>query len=298
MRDPLLFAFADDLAFARQVAEAAGAELGGLATHAFPDGESYLRMLSDCTTRDVILVCSLNRPNDRVLPLLFLADAARQHGAARVGLVAPYLGYMRQDAEFRPGEAVTARTFGVLLSNAVDWIMTVDPHLHRIRRLSDVYRIPAVTLHATDEIGAWIAARVAKPLVIGPDRESLQWASRIARAASCPYVVLDKVRKGDASVAVSLPDLREFSGSTPVLVDDIISTGRTMAAAISLLRDRGAAAPTCVGVHAVFAERAYETLLEAGAERIVTTNTIRHRSNGIDVAPLIARALRDRTRFD
>ena len=298
MREPLLFAFAEDLPFARQLAAATGAELGELSTHAFPDGESYLRLMTDCAMRDVIIVCSLHRPNPRALPLLFLADAARQHGAARVGLVAPYLCYMRQDTEFRPGEAVTARTFGTLLSNALDWIMTVDPHLHRIRRLSDVYRIPAVTLHATREIGAWIAAHVSKPLVIGPDRESLQWAGRIARQAACPYVVLDKSRQGDASVTVTVPVIEGLGESTPVLVDDIISTGRTMAAAASELRACGSAAPVCIGVHAVFAAEAYETLLEAGASRIVTANTIAHRSNRIDVVPLVARALHDRTRFD
>lgn len=295
---PMLFAFAEDLPLARRLASAADAELGELATHTFPDGETYLRLMTDCAMRDVIIVCSLHQPNARALPLLFLADTARQHDAARVGLVAPYLGYMRQDIEFQPGEAVTARTFGTLFSNAVDWIMTVDPHLHRIRRLSDVYRIPAVTLHATREVGEWIAEHVSTPIVIGPDRESVQWASRIAREAACPYVVLDKVRRGDASVTVSLPDDTRFTSSTPVLVDDIIATGRTMVTAAEQLRARGAAPPVCVGVHAVFVAGAHDALVDAGVSRIVTTNTIEHESNAIDVVPLIAHALHERARFD
>ena len=298
VREPLVFAFDADATFARAVASAGNAELGDLETRAFPDGETYLRLLTDCASRDVVIVCSLHAPNDRALPVLFLADAARQHGAARVGLIAPYLAYMRQDAELRPGEAVTARSFATVLSNALDWIMTVDPHLHRIRRLSDVYRIPAIALYSTHEIAAWIRSNVEKPIVIGPDRESLQWAGRIARESASPYLVLDKVRHDDANVTVSVPNLERFADSTPVLVDDIISTGQTMLAAASHLRRCVALAPVCIGVHAVFADGAYEALMDAGVSRVVTTNTITHRSNAIDIVPLVARALRERTRFD
>ena len=298
MREPLIFAFDQDAGFARAVAACADAELGELVAREFPDGETYLRLMTDCSSRDVVIVGSLHRPNPRVLPLLLLIDAARQHGAARVGLLAPYLAYMRQDREFQPGEAVTARAFARVLSNGIDWIVTVEPHLHRIQRLSDAYPIPAVALRSTGEIGAWIAGHVSKPIVIGPDRESRQWASRIAREAAAPWLVLDKTRQGDTSVTVSVPNLGGHSDCTPVLVDDIISTGRTMMAAVSRLGAAGTPAPVCVGVHAVFADGAYEALMNSGASRIVTTNTIMHPSNGIDVVPLVARALRERTRFD
>ena len=298
MREPLVYAFSDDEAFAQRVAAAAGAELGALAARDFPDGESYLRLMTDCASRDVVIVCSLHHPNVRSLRLLLLADAARQHGAARVGLLAPYLPYMRQDAEFEPGEAVTARSFALLLSNAVDWLVTVDPHLHRVRRLSDIYGIPAVAMTSAREVGEWIAGHVSNPVVIGPDRESAQWAGRIARAAGAPCLVLDKLRLGDANVSVSVPDLSRYPDATPVLVDDIVSTGRTMIAATDLLLACGAPAPLCFAVHAVFADGAYESLLDAGVSQIVTTNTIPHRSNAIDVVPLVARALGERVRCD
>lgn len=292
MHEPLVFALPADAAFAARLAAAAAAEFGHVTAHDFPDGETSVRLATDCSARDVVIVCTLHRPNGLALPLLFLADTARRAGASRVGLVAPYLAYMRQDAEFHPGEAVTARSFAAFVSRSFDWLVTVDPHLHRIGRLSDVYTIPAIALHASSEIGEWIGAQVQSPVVIGPDRESAQWARGIADVAHAPWLVADKVRRGDASVEVAVPGLEEFRGFTPVLVDDIISTGRTMMAAVTHLAERESSQPVCVGVHGIFAQGAYDGLLTVGAARIVTTNTIAHPSNAIDVVPLVARALR------
>lgn len=297
MREPLVLALPADAGFAGRLAEAAGAEFGQLATHEFPDGETSVRLTTHCASRDVIIVCTLHRPNGLALPLLFLADTVRRTGASRVGLVAPYLAYMRQDAEFHSGEAVTARCFASFVSGTFDWLVTIDPHLHRIHRLSDVYTIPAVALHASSDMGAWIAAHVEAPVVIGPDEESAQWARDIATAARAPWLVADKVRRGDASVEVTVPGLEEFRGFTPVLVDDIISTGRTMIAAAAHLTERRSRQPVCVGVHGIFADGAYDDLLAAGAARIVTTNTIPHPSNAIDVVPLLAGALRAQSTF-
>ena len=288
-----MFALPADAAFAKRLAAAAEAEFSEVSTHEFPDGETSVRLTTDCLSRDVVIVCALHCPNGLALPLLFLADTARRAGASRVGLVAPYLAYMRQDAEFHPGEAVTSRSFAAFLSHGFDWLVTVDPHLHRIHRLSDVYTIPAIALHASSEIGEWIAAHVPSPVVIGPDRESAQWARGIAETAGAPWLVADKVRRGDAGVEVTVPRLAQFRDSTPVLVDDIISTGRTMMAAANHLSRRLSRQPVCVGVHGIFAQGAYDGLLAAGAARVVTTNTISHPSNAIDVVPLIASALRD-----
>ena len=287
-----MVALPPDAGFAGRLAEAAEAAFGQLATHEFPDGETSVRLTTDCSSRDVIVVCALHRPNGLALPLLFLADTVRRAGASRVGLVAPYLAYMRQDTEFHTGEAVTARSFAAFLSRTFDWLVTIDPHLHRIHRLSDVYTIPAIALHASPDIGEWIATHVESPVVIGPDEESAQWAREIATAARAPWLVADKVRRGDASVEVTVPGLEEFRGFTPVLVDDIISTGRTMMAAVAHLTRRHSRQPVCVGVHGIFAHGAYNGLVAAGAARVVTTNTIPHPSNAIDVVPLLAQALR------
>ena len=111
---------------------------------------------------------------------------------------------MRQDRRFKPGEAITSRQTAELLSNAFDWLVTVDPHLHRYGSLSEIYRIPTHVVHATPLISKWIREHVANPLIIGPDSESEQWVSAVANDAGSPYSVLEKVRRGDRDVEISV----------------------------------------------------------------------------------------------
>jgi ribose-phosphate pyrophosphokinase len=289
---PLLFALPGNQVLTERLALALDAEVGELSTREFPDCETYIRLETDPAGRDVAVVGTLARPNDKILPMLFVAGAAHQLGAARVGIVAPYLPYMRQDAQFHPGEAVTARLFADVLSLEADWLLTIDPHLHRITRLSEIFHIDTTTVHTTDLLGSWIAAHVSQPLIVGPDDESRQWAADVGAAANAPCVVVHKDRRGDEDVVVTFPDLAEYEGRTPVLVDDIISTGRTMLAALEQLRLRlpGCPAPICVGVHALFGSGVHDALRAAGAARIVTTNSIPHPSNAVDVVPALAEA--------
>ena len=291
---PIVFALPEDWRFAERLAACAGVELGSLAKREFPDGETYLRLNSAVSGRQVAIVCSLHQPNEKILPLLFLADAARSLDAKRVGLVAPYLAYMRQDTRFHTGEAVTSRSFAKLISRAHDWLITIDPHLHRIHQLGDVYMVPSLALHAAADLGRWISRSVEKPVVVGPDQESAQWASAVADAAGAPWTALSKVRHGDHAVDVHIPDFEPFLGHTPVLVDDIISSGQTMVDVIRQLREAGTAPPVCVAVHAVLCRGATEALLAAGASVVVTTNTIAHPTNGIDIVPMLASAVRER----
>jgi ribose-phosphate pyrophosphokinase len=276
--------------FARHLAEAGGWELGQIETRRFPDGETYVRILSDVAARPVDLVCTLARPDDGLLRLLFAADAARSLGASAVTLVAPYLAYMRQDRRFLSGEAVTSKTFARLLSSTFDRLVTVDPHLHRYPALSPLYTIPVTTLHAAPLLAEWIATAVETPLVIGPDEESRQWVSAIAMHIGAPYAVLRKIRRGDRNVEVELPDLSQWIGLQPVLVDDIASSGRTLVEAARQLPLPGLPRPICVVVHGVFAENSYERL-QAVAQRVVSSDSVPHPSNVIPLAPLIASAI-------
>lgn len=292
-----MFGLPENEGFASTLAKRIDGWTGDLDVRHFPDGEWYVRVNTNVEDRDIILVCTLHRPDDDVLPLLFASGSLRDLGAASIGLVAPYLAYMRQDRAFQAGEGVTSAIFARFLSGLFDWLVTVDPHLHRRSSLAEIYRIPAIAVHAAPEIAAWIADSVASPLLVGPDAESAQWAAAVAVAAGAPHVVLEKTRRGDREVEISVPDLDRWRSHTPVLVDDIISTARTMIETVGHLRRAGLPAPVCIGVHAVFANGALDDLVAAGASRIVTCNTIPHPSNAIDVSGSVTRAVRDvRTR--
>lgn len=289
---PVVFAFPGHAGLLRELQAATGAIAGTLVLHRFPDGESYVRLDTPVAGREAVFVCSLDDPDAKLLQLLFAVAAAKDLGAVRAGIVAPYLAYMRQDTRFKPGEAISSATVGKLVSGVADWLITVDPHLHRNASLDAVYAIPSRVVQAAPAISAWIVANVAKPLLVGPDAESGQWVAQVASAVNAPCIVLDKTRHGDRDVTVSMPSAEQFRDRTPVLVDDIVSTAHTMIAAIASLREARLAAPVCIGVHALFADDSYTELQAAGAARIVTCNTVPHVSNAIDVDAAISAAVR------
>jgi ribose-phosphate pyrophosphokinase len=150
----------------------------------------------------------------------------------------------------------------------------------------------AKVLHASSSISAWIKKTIPNPVLIGPDSESEQWVSQVAATAGAPYFVLSKERHGDRNVEISFPETGPFQNLVPVLVDDIISTAHTMIVTVERLRELGFKKPICVGVHAIFADKSFEELRDAGAAQIVTCNTITHISNGIDLSPIIIEALK------
>ena len=287
----MICAFPGNEAFAARLCMELGAEALGLEWRRFPDGESYLRFAQDVGKRDLALVCSLNDPDTKALALLFAARTARDLGAAQIGLVAPYLGYMRQDRRFKDGEAVTSIYFAALISGAFDWLVTVDPHLHRRSSLAEIYSIPTATVAAAPALAQWVRENVAKPLIVGPDAESEQWAAEVASACGAPYVVMSKTRLGDRRVAIESPPLSQWNDRTPVLIDDIISSARTMALAARRIAEQGLAAPLCIGVHGIFSPGALDALHQAGVAKVVTGNTVAHETNAIDLSALAARSI-------
>lgn len=279
----VIIPFPGNESLARGLAAASGGVIVPLEFRHFPDGEMYLRVTEAVEGRVAVVACGLEHPNERVLGLSLLTSTLRDLGATRVLLVSPYLPYMRQDRAFQTGEGVSAAHFARLLSTIIDELVTVDPHLHRIRRLDDIFSIPTHTVRAAPQIATWIAHNIADPVLIGPDVESEQWVARVAALVRCPFLVLEKQRCGDRDVEISISDPALLRGRSPVLIDDIISTGQTMIAATRQVAAFAGRNPVCVGVHAVFAGNAYEELLHAGAGRVVTCNTIPHFTNRIDL---------------
>ena len=288
----LVFELFGHAALADDIARRCGMARGRLLLRRFPDEESYLRYDDDVAERHVVLVSNLGRPDPRIPALVFAAATAKELGARTVTLVAPYLPYMRQDHRFNAGEAITSRIFAHVLSNHIDGLVTMDPHLHRYHSLSQIYNVPSEIAAAAPAVAQWITANVPDAFVLGPDAESEQWVSAVANLARVPWCVSQKTRNGDRDVAVAVPELTAWRNRTPVILDDIISSGSTMMEAVRHLRAAALPAPVCVGVHAVFAGDAHEALLAAGARAVVTTDTLPHPTNAISTAPLLADALR------
>ncbi|MEO7576092.1 MAG: ribose-phosphate pyrophosphokinase [Massilia sp.] len=289
--EPIVFAMPGNEVMADGICRAQGWERGAWETRRFPDGESYVRFQSAIAGRDLVIVCSLADPDRKALALYLAASVARELGCRSVGLALPYLAYMRQDARFQAGEGVTARHFARLLSSVCDALVTVDPHLHRLHRLGEIYSVPARAVKSAPGLAAWIASRIARPLLVGPDEESEQWVAEVAAGIGCPSVLLKKTRTGDRAVSVTVPGIDAWRDRTPVLLDDIASTGRTLMAAAARLREVGAQPPWCVLIHAIFAEQAYEQLLAAGVAGVASTNCVTHPSNCIDMSAALGEAI-------
>jgi ribose-phosphate pyrophosphokinase len=299
---PIIFAFPEYEKFVKQIQDQADQdqtdqnqtnfELGELSIRKFPDGDSLVTLETDVKEKDVVVVCGLDDADSKIMPLMFFAHTAKELGAKSVGLVTPYLGYMRQDQRFNPGEAITSDIFAKFISSFVDSLVTMDPHLHRRKSLDEIYTIPSTVLHATTILSTWIKENVKNPVLVGPDKESRQWVQDVAVKAGAPFMVLKKVRHGDKDVEVSVPEVEQYKSHTPVLVDDIISTARTMIETVNHLNNAGLKPAVCLGIHAIFADNAYASLKNAGVEKIVTTNTISHETNGIDVTSIFADAIK------
>ncbi|MBO6515096.1 MAG: ribose-phosphate pyrophosphokinase [Bacteroidia bacterium] len=284
----ILFGLPGNEKITHRLANHLKAEVGEFVSRKFPDGETYIQVTSDVRNKEVLLVCTLDRPDEKLLPLFFLSKLVKELGAQCTCLIAPYLAYMRQDKRFKPGEAITSKYFGKLVSHFIDNLVTVDPHLHRTDALSKIYDIPSSVLHASNHISTWIKNNVNQPVLIGPDSESEQWVFKVAEGAGSPFTILEKTRFGDRDVQISNPELVGYKNHTPVLVDDIISTARTMIETVGHLKRQDLPPPICIGVHAIFAQNSYQDLLNSGVSQVVTCNTVIHESNRIDLSDLLA----------
>ena len=286
----LLLHFEDETAQAARLAAAAGLGCRLVERHRFPDGELRLRLPSALPPH-VVLLRGLHDPNEKLVELLLAASTARTLGARRITLVTPYLGYMRQDIAFHPGEAVSQRIVGGFLAGLFDAVLTVDPHLHRIARLDEAIPVAqAIALSAAPLLAELAVARRGRPLLVGPDAESAQWVGSAATSFGLDHAVCAKLRRGDHDVDIHLPEA-DFAGRAVVLIDDIASTGRTVALAARQLLAAGAVSVDLAVTHALFAADALEVVRAAGVDEVWSTDCVPHASNAVSVAPLLAQAL-------
>jgi ribose-phosphate pyrophosphokinase len=281
---------------ARRVAKVAGLALVPRTIERFADGETRVRIEGDVEGREVFLVQPTSAPvNDRLMALALLAEAARGAGAARLTAVLPYFGYARQDLRKRPGEARSAQLAARILESAgFDRIVVLEPHS---QGLENAFRIPYTALDADNAVLPLVRKwRLRDLTVVSPDAGGVKRAQRYAAALAAPLAVVAKTRpRADAAVAHSL--LGEVRGRQCLIVDDMASTGGTIATAAQALRGAGAAAVHAFFVHAVMAPGAFERIKKAGVRLIGTTNSVPREGKTprglkiVGVASLLARSL-------
>ncbi len=287
----LLLGFHDYRDQAQRLAKALAIDYAEVAVHHFPDGESKVTLPAELDD-DIIFCRSLDYPNNKLIELFLSCHVARQQGVKHITLVAPYLCYMRQDTDFHPGEAVSQRIIGHWLGELFDTVITVDPHLHRIDNLGQVIlNTETITLSATGLMAEFLNKRPHPPLLLGPDSESEQWVKKIARQNELEWVVAKKERVGDHIVHIKLPE-QDFSDRIVIIVDDVASTGRTIAQAAKELKKAGAQTVDCLITHPLFADDTEQVLANACISHVWSCDSISHNTNVIHLDQLIADAIK------
>jgi ribose-phosphate pyrophosphokinase len=285
-----LLCFEDQREIATGIADLGHLNLEVIVCHRFPDGEIRLRLPPRLPQHAAILR-TLNQPNEKLIELLLAAQTARDLGVRHLTLVAPYLAYMRQDIAFNPGESVSQQIVGRFLAGLFDAVITVDPHLHRVATLQEALPVAtALVLSGAPALSDLIAQRRDAPVLIGPDQESAQWLAVAAARHGFEHAVCRKIRHGDRWVQITLPGLA-VAHRQVVLLDDVASTGETLAQAARLLLEAGATSVDVAVTHALFAGEALKVLQAAGVSEVWSTDCVKHPSNAVSMAGAIAEAL-------
>ena len=281
------------IADATRLAARLGVPAHELAVHRFPDGE--LRVTVGPAAATIILYVPLDQPNDKLLAILFAAEALRREGVRRLVLVAPYLCYMRQDAAFHQGEAISQKVVGRLIATTVDRVITVDAHLHRTKNIAEVFPgIEADDLSAMPAIADDLRAAGVDPatVVVGPDAESEPWVGDLARRLGLAHAVARKTRRSDRSVEIAFADAKLFADRPALLVDDIVSSGGTLITCAQALVAAGASSIDTIITHALFSPELTGDFSRAGIRSIRSTNSVPHPTNAIALDAVLADALR------
>ncbi|MCD6275480.1 MAG: ribose-phosphate diphosphokinase [Thermoplasmata archaeon] len=250
----------------------------------FPDGEIYVRIEGEIE-KEVALI-QTTYPNDKLIELFLLQDALREKGVERIITVVPYFGYSRQDKIFKEGEAISARAMAKHIELYSDIFIGIDLHAPSILNW---FSIPTVHLHATEPIARFLKERDVD-VVISPDKGGVERAKLVAEAMNAEFDYLEKVRLSGEEVVIKPKNL-DVREKIVGIVDDIISTGGTIARAAEQLRRQGARKIYAVCTHGLFIGKAEENMKKVND--FASTDTIESKYSKITVAEVIARALQE-----
>ena len=249
----------------------------------FPDGEHYL--LAGEIDDEMVIVGSVV-DNDSLVQLMLLVDACDR---ATNRLVLPYMAYARQDKRFKAGEPVSSRVVARALSQGVSDVITVNIHEKEVLKS---FTVPAQNLSLAKDIGSYIRTlQLDNPLILAPDEGAMAFAEQVASAGGWECDHLEKTRLSGVEVKMAPRQLSAKSRSV-VIVDDIISTGGTIATAAGMLYQQGAKDVFAACVHGVFTGGAYVRLMATGIRDVICSDTIERSCSRVSAADQIAHALR------
>jgi ribose-phosphate pyrophosphokinase len=264
-----------------KIASKLGVGLTDAGLKTFTDGEVYCRYAESIRGADVFIVQSIvgNEPesvnvNDSLMELLVMIDAAVGASAHRVIAVTPWYGYSRQDKKSSPREPITARLVAKMLEVAgIDRLVTMDLHAGQMqgffsKTVDHMTAMPILTQYVKDQLGS-----VDDLVIISPDAGRVKLTRKFAQKVGAPYALLEKERPAQQVAEIGYV-IGEVAGKRAVIVDDIIDTGGTLAAAAQTVLDEGAKEVYAVATHGIFSGRAYETLAASPLSGILVTDTV------------------------
>ncbi|MEM3586469.1 MAG: ribose-phosphate diphosphokinase [Candidatus Jordarchaeaceae archaeon] len=260
----------------------------------FPDGERYIRIKEEPKNCHAVVVQSTipPNPNQSIIELCFILETLKEIGVEKITAVIPYFAYARQDKKFLPGEAVSGRIICKIIQNAgADEVITVDIHS---KRMLENFKIPVKNISAVPQIGRYLKNfELTNPLIISPDEGAIERAKNLAAFMDAEYVTFIKSRdKHTGEIEIQAKEIN-VANRDVVIVDDIISTGGTMASAIEIAKRQGAVRVYAACTHAVLVGDSRFKILNAGANEIIGTDTVPSDVSFVSVAPIIAEALKE-----
>jgi len=247
----------------------------------FPDGELYVRILDNISGKDVIIV-QTTYPDQNIIELFLLQNAAEEADAKTITVVIPYYGYARQDTKFQDGEAISAKALANLISLSADKVITVDPHKDHILNF---FSTSAYSCSAVTEIAKYLLEKQID-MVLAPDKGAVDRAKKASEIINCEFDYMEKTRIDETTVEIKPKNL-DAKNKNVAIIDDIISTGGTMALSIKELKKQGAKKIFVACTHGLFAGDAVKKLSTAGCEEIISTDTIMSDFSKVKIAPTL-----------
>jgi ribose-phosphate pyrophosphokinase len=281
----IVFSGTANLPLAEKMMAYLGGRLGDIIIRRFPDGETHVKIVDNVRGKDVYIVQPIcTCPNEMLMELLIMIDAARRGSAARITAVLPYYGYARQDRKDQPRVSITAKLVANLLVAAgANRVLTMDLHAQQIQGFFD---IPVDHLHAAPVMVKHLREmKLNRPLVVSPDTGGAKAAYAYSQMLGTGLAIVAKQRMGDAEVdAFSV--VGDVEGCDVIMVDDMTTTCGTLCAAARILKEKGAASIRAAVTHIPLTEKGVERLkTDTGLIELVVTDTVPLRA-GLGAAEL------------